>query len=265
MEAWLTMVMTSLHAYGTIYFSMLAVALLMPEEPALLACGLAVGAWQLHPLWALMAAVLGVLSADLGLYSLGRFGRRPLAQKLGLETWLPPERRLAIEQGFRNSGALWLIAARLLPIPGLRTGVFVSAGVLHYPWWRFVLCDAIFLAVVGGILVVGGYYCADMAGRWMQGFDTVRSWLYFLLMLIGGAALIWKANAWLGRKLFGRTWDTACRQVPEPTCESHTPHPSVEPTSAYERFPRPCEASGSLSRRLDPPDESADSQCKLKA
>lgn len=238
-ELSLSITMTDLHAYGTIYLSMLLVALVMPEEPALLAWGLAVGAWQLHPLWALVAAVLGVLSTDLGLYSVGRFGGRPLLERMGLERWLSHQRRETIEQGFRKSGTLWLITARLLPIPGLRTGVFVSAGILHYPWWRFVLCDTVFLGLVGGILVVGGYYCADAIGRWLQGFDTLRYWVLVMTIIVSGGLLVWKADSWLGRLLSRKALGTAARcefrpSVSEPNRESSQP----SQTNAIEQQPR---------------------------
>ncbi|GBD35935.1 hypothetical protein HRbin36_01051 [bacterium HR36] len=212
MKVWLTMLATGLHAYGTIYFSMLLVALIMPEEPALLAWGLAVGTWQLHPVPAFLAAVLGVLTTDLGLYMLGRFGGRQLLQRLGWRFWFSPQRQQAIQHGFHKSGALWLITARLLPIPGLRTGVFVSAGMLHYPWWRFVVCDAVFLGMVGGALVVGGYYCADAMSQWLREFDALRYWLTIALMLVAGVGTIWWVSNWLGRQLSRRTLDTTHRQ-----------------------------------------------------
>ena len=200
---WLAGLHTGLSTYGTIFISMMVVALLMPEEPALLAWGLAVGAWQARPSLACLAAIAGVLTTDAVLYALGRFGGRRLLLRLRLNAWLSENRRLAIERGFRQAGAAWLITARLLPIPGLRTGVFVSAGLLHYPWWRFLLCDAIFLALVGGTLVLGGYYYADAMGRWLHGFDTLRYWLALLAALVIGGLGLAYVSAYLGRKISG--------------------------------------------------------------
>ncbi|MCS7015433.1 MAG: VTT domain-containing protein [Gemmatales bacterium] len=207
MEAWLILFQNSLYAYGTIFVSMLLVAMVMPEEPALLAWGLAVGAWQLHPVLAIVAAALGVMTTDLALYCLGRFGGRRLLRRLGLNGWLSPQRQQALEKRFRDSGTLWLMTARLLPFPGLRTGVFVSAGLLHYPWWRFVVFDAMFLGLVGSVLILGGYYWADAMRKWLQEFDNLRSWLVLLAMVGVALLLLWQAHHWLGKQLARRTLD----------------------------------------------------------
>jgi len=224
LQFWLATLIAGLHAYGTIFVSMVIVAFLMPEEPALLAWGLAVGAWQLRPELAWLAAIAGVLSADVALYGLGRFGGRRLLLVWGLKSWFADPRRRAIERSFRQAGAVWLILARLLPIPGLRTGVFVSAGMLRYPWWRFLACDATFLALAGGALVLGGYYYAEAMRRWLQGFDTLRYWLALLAALMVGGLGLWYVSEWLGQKI-SRVVDNGSRHgLPARVADgSHSP------------------------------------------
>ncbi|MCS7167919.1 MAG: DedA family protein [Gemmatales bacterium] len=235
MDTWLTALQTGLCAYGTIFASMLLVALVMPEEPALLAWGLAVGAWELHPGLALVAAVLGVMTTDLGLYLLGRWGGRKLLLAVGLNQWLSPPLQGSLQAWCRKSGTLVLITARLLPVPGLRTGAFVSAGMLHYPWWRFVAYDAVFLSVVGGVLVLGGYYCGDTMRCWFHEFDTWRYGLLLIGLIVIGSFLVWRLHVWFVRRLTcqrGQTLLSAGASVPEDTGEavrSHLAHSSCGP------------------------------------
>jgi hypothetical protein len=49
--SWLAALHAGLYTYGTIFVSMMVVALVMPEEPALLAWGLAVEPGKLNRAW----------------------------------------------------------------------------------------------------------------------------------------------------------------------------------------------------------------------
>ena len=72
---------------------------------------------------------------------------RPASGAAGSSTWrgcsgdfVPPEKRAEIEKNFHDRGIMVLLGARLLP--GIRTPIFIMAGVLRVPFGRFLLADA---------------------------------------------------------------------------------------------------------------------------
>jgi membrane protein DedA with SNARE-associated domain len=73
---------------------------------------------------------------------------------------LAPERRHRLQRKFHDHGIKLLVVARLLP--PLRTGVFLIAGTLHYPFLLFVAADAI-VAVLGvGLLFFCSAWLIDL-------------------------------------------------------------------------------------------------------
>jgi membrane protein DedA with SNARE-associated domain len=139
-----------------------------PEEAGIL---YAAGLTALHPevqWWgAWPAAGGGILCADMALYGIGRWWGPRLFQFRWVNRLLKPERRQRIEGKFAEHGLKLLLMARLLP--PLRTGVFVIAGAIRYPFTRFVAADAGYAVVGVGIVFFGGTGVIEAlkhAGHW---------------------------------------------------------------------------------------------------
>ena len=94
--------------------------------------------WLMLPL-----IIAGVVVGDSVLYLIGRqFGRRLLHSGWVQRRVLPPDKRAEIETNFHKNGILILLGARLTP--GIRTPVFLMAGVLRMPMSRFLLADCLY-------------------------------------------------------------------------------------------------------------------------
>jgi membrane protein DedA with SNARE-associated domain len=90
--------------------------------------------WLMIPLT--YAAVIG---ADLIVFSLGwRFGRHVIALPV-LRHILIPARIARAEEVFARHGGKTLFAARFMP--GLRSAVFISAGICRTPLWKMLVFD----------------------------------------------------------------------------------------------------------------------------
>jgi membrane protein DedA with SNARE-associated domain len=127
----------------------------LPEEAGILyAASLAALHPQVHWWMAWPAATLGIVAADLVLYSVGRlWGQKVLASRW-VARIVDPKKRRRIEDRFHQHGMKFLLMARLLP--PLRTGVFIIAGTIHFSLLRFLIADAIYGVVGVGLVFFGG-------------------------------------------------------------------------------------------------------------
>lgn len=91
----------------------------------------------------LPVCIVGVVLGDMVIYTAGRlWGTRLLRWKWVQKRVLPPEKQAKIEANFDKNGILILLAARFTP--GIRTPVFLMAGVLRMPLSRFLLADGLY-------------------------------------------------------------------------------------------------------------------------
>jgi membrane protein DedA with SNARE-associated domain len=106
-----------------------------------------VGEWR----WLLLpVCILGVVVSDGLLYWIGRrFGPR-LMEYRWMRRLLPPEKHARIERNFQEYGVKILLFARLLP--GIRSPIFITAGIMRLPLRRFLLADGIY-AIPGVSLI----------------------------------------------------------------------------------------------------------------
>src|SRR5262249_20485143 len=125
----------------------------LPEEVTVAAAGIAAAHGELVWWLAWPVCVAGGLAADLVLYALGRVGGQAVFRLRRVNRTLAPGRRAKLEARLRRHGWKILIAGRL--VPGSRTGVFVLAGALRYPFASFLLIDGVAAAISVGIVFFG--------------------------------------------------------------------------------------------------------------
>jgi membrane protein DedA with SNARE-associated domain len=140
----------------------------VPEEIMIAsAAGVTAAQPELHWWLAWPATVAGIVCADSVLFGIGhRLGHRLFgfrwAQRL-----IAPERRQRIETLFQEHGIKLLLTARLLP--PLRTGVFLIAGAIRYPFARFLLADGVYAVFGVGLFFFGSQWLIALvlrAGHW---------------------------------------------------------------------------------------------------
>jgi len=116
-----------------------ALGMPLPEDLTLVATGYLVNKNLVHPVPAVLVGILGILTGDQFVYSLGRhFGPRAIRHR-----WfsrLLPEKRFAwIRQKFDRYGEKLVFFARF--VSGLRGPVFIASGILEMPRGKFLLYD----------------------------------------------------------------------------------------------------------------------------
>jgi membrane-associated protein len=148
-------------ASGWAYAIVFALALLdalvpvVPSETAVITAGVVAGAGDLSLAMIVLAAAAGAFLGDNTAYWIGRrFGARVVGRFFSGEK---SRRRIEwAERQLAERGGELVVVARF--IPGGRTVVTLSAGLLVFPWRRFVLFDT--AAAVGWALYAAllGYF-----------------------------------------------------------------------------------------------------------
>jgi membrane-associated protein len=144
-------------AYGIVFLVALldAVVPIVPSETAVITAGVVAGAGDLSLAMIIPAAAAGAFLGDNTAYWIGRrFGTRVVDRFFSGEK---SRRRIEwAERQLTERGGELIAIARF--IPGGRTAVTLSAGLLKFPWRRFIFFDA--AAAVGWALYASllGYF-----------------------------------------------------------------------------------------------------------
>jgi membrane protein DedA with SNARE-associated domain len=168
----------------------------IPEELPVLTAGVLVGHEDTNLRWYFMLPVViaGVVVGDGVLYGIGRIWGYKLMELSWMKRRLPLEKRLEIEKNFADRGIMVLLGARMLP--GIRTPLFVMAGVLRVPLKRFLLADAIYAIPLVNLLFWLAYMLTDQVLVVFNQIQKVQEEyrpLIFVALLSGIAgALIYK-------------------------------------------------------------------------
>src|SRR5882762_7276985 len=114
----------------------------IPEELPVVGAGVWVGSSpEYGPLrWLILpVCILGVVISDGLLYGVGRMWGRRLLELLFLNETAPTEKQQRIEKNFQEYGVKILLFARILP--GIRSPIFIMAGIMKLPLTRFIFAD----------------------------------------------------------------------------------------------------------------------------
>lgn len=165
----------------------------IPEDVTLVAGGVIAGLGyaNVHTMFAV--TMFGVLVGDAGMFLLGHhYGVRLLKWKP--VAWiLTPERYAAVQRKFERYGNRMLFTARFLP--GMRTAVFVSAGLTHrVSFMRFLLLDGLAALISVPFWVYLGYFGAnnhDWLLMWMHR-GQAGLWIAAGLLVAGLGIWLWR-------------------------------------------------------------------------
>jgi len=144
----------------------------IPEELPVLTAGVLVGHGDTTLRWWAMipTCIAGVVIGDAILYSAGRFwGARILSNPWVKRKVVSPEKRALIEKNFHDRGIMILLTARLTP--GIRTPIFVMAGMLRVPVGKFLLADGLYALPGVNILFWLAYFLTDQV---LEVFDKIN-------------------------------------------------------------------------------------------
>ena len=119
----------------------LVLATFISEDAACVAAGVLVERGEVGALSAVGACAAGIFLGDLGLWAIGRFGRRVVMERPWLARYFPEAKAARVREWLEARPAAAIVTSRL--IPGTRLPVYVGAGVVGMSGRSFSLWAAV--------------------------------------------------------------------------------------------------------------------------
>jgi membrane protein DedA with SNARE-associated domain len=195
---------TALWKYLGVFGTLLAagMGLPIPEELPIVTAGAMVGHDAnpnpddpTHPTshlrWYVMLPVViaGVVIGDAILYTIGRvWGYKVLDFRFVRTRMLPPDRRARIERNFHRYGIWILLGARLLP--GIRSPIFLMAGINRLPLTKFLLADGLYAIPGVSMLFFLAYVFTDQFVDLVRRIDAVRPQIIMCVIAVSVGYMI---------------------------------------------------------------------------
>ncbi len=178
---------------GIIIFMILTGAgLPLPEEVAIVAAGVLSSLGQLDPWLAVSACLFGALAGDCVMYWIGHhFGHRVLREHHWWNRFVKPEREAQMEKMLGDHAFKVLFLARFLV--GLRSPVYLSAGILRLPFRRFILIDLVCATMVISTFFWLSYFIGDRVYRWIQRGEWIGTGIV-AMVLVGVGIYLWRRH-----------------------------------------------------------------------
>jgi membrane protein DedA with SNARE-associated domain len=169
-------------------YCILGLATFVEGPITLLAAGAGIALGKLLPLPAYLAIVAGNLSADLGWYSLGRFGKKEWIKRIALKLKIDPASIDQLGENVRKYAPRLLFLSKFavgLPIPTL-----ITVGLQRVAVRRWIALLVVGELIKSALLVTVGYL---YAGGIQQTYGSVRIVLWAVtIILVITAAIYFK-------------------------------------------------------------------------
>lgn len=197
----------------------------LPEEVFIIAAGVASAQGVLNPWLAVVALLVGGLAGDCIIYWIGfHFGRNVVREHRWWARFVKPEREAKMEQMIHKHGLKVLFLARFLV--GLRSPVYLTAGILHVRFRRFVLIDLFCATVVIGSFFSLSYLYGETIYGWIRKVEGLVTLVVVLGLLVVGI-YFWRRH----RRRVGQA-EVQVESADAPSSESDNPE---QPPSKVER------------------------------
>lgn len=172
--------------YAFLAYLVLGLAAMVEGPLSLLAGGAAASSGLLLPVPVFIAVVMGNLTADMGWYALGRFGRVEWLEKACSHFGVDLNRIRRIQAGIQHYAPRLIFFSKLtvgLPIPTL-----VATGLSRVPPRRWIGMLVLGEMIKSAVFVTAGFFYARMIG---QASAVLQAVLWSMTALIAVASLVW--------------------------------------------------------------------------
>ncbi|QEY24912.1 DedA family protein [Neisseria animalis] len=160
----------------------------IPEDITLVTGGVISGLGYTDVHMMFLVGMLGVLVGDGCMFAAGRIWGHKILKFKPIARVMTPKRYAQVQEKFDKYGNWVLFVARFLP--GLRTPVFITAGISGVSYWRFLMMDGLAALISVPVWVYLGEYGAKNTDWLMAKVHQFQAGI-FILLGIGAAVLLW--------------------------------------------------------------------------
>jgi membrane protein DedA with SNARE-associated domain len=162
----------------------------LPEELVIVAAGVAASAGTLQPWVAFAACLAGALLGDCVMYGIGyHFGHNLAKKHPRFAHMLHAEREAKTEALMCRHGLKVFLISRFMV--GLRSPIYLTAGILRISFRRFLLIDMLCATIVVGTFYWLSFYFGEHIRHWILRLDIAVT-LIVVLAIAGGALYFWR-------------------------------------------------------------------------
>jgi len=198
------------YAWLTVAMILTGAGLPIPEEAFIITAGILAVQGTLNPLLAMSCLLFGAIVGDCVMYAIGyHFGHGLLRERSWWARLITPQREQQIEVKFQRHGLKVFFVARFLV--GLRSPVYLTAGILRLSFKRFVMIDLICAAAVVGTFFWLTYFVGQQVPQLIHQVQVLLSIAAGIAVACVGFYL-WQRH----RRKVARLQESICHQPKRP-------------------------------------------------
>ncbi|RNK25749.1 hypothetical protein COH91_02785 [Neisseria meningitidis] len=179
------------YGYAAVFFVLVicGFGVPIPEDLTLVTGGVISGMGYTNPHIMFAVGMLGVLVGDGIMFAAGRIWGQKILKFKPIVRIMTPKRYEQVQEKFDKYGNWVLFVARFLP--GLRTAVFVTAGISRkVSYLRFIIMDGLAALISVPIWIYLGEYGAHNIDWLMAKMHSLQSGI-FVILGIGATVVAW--------------------------------------------------------------------------
>lgn len=179
------------YGYAAVFFVLVicGFGVPIPEDLTLVTGGVISGMGYTNPHMMFAVGMLGVLVGDGVMFAAGRIWGQKILRFKPIARIMTPKRYAQVQEKFDKYGNWVLFVARFLP--GLRTAVFVTAGISRkVSYLRFIIMDGLAALISVPIWIYLGEYGAHNIDWLMAKMHSLQSGI-FVILGIGATVVVW--------------------------------------------------------------------------
>ncbi|HGO9187147.1 TPA: DedA family protein [Neisseria meningitidis] len=179
------------YGYAAVFFVLVicGFGVPIPEDLTLVTGGVISGMGYTNPHIMFAVGMLGVLVGDGIMFAAGRIWGQKILRFKPIARIMTPKRYEQVQEKFDKYGNRVLFVARFLP--GLRTAVFVTAGISRkVSYLRFIIMDGLAALISVPIWIYLGEYGAHNIDWLMAKMHSLQSGI-FVILGIGATVVAW--------------------------------------------------------------------------